>query len=117
MRVYSYVVARDFGFAPNPFHSWCTLATCKPEIRKTEQVGDWIIGTGSATKSRAGRAVYAMRVAEILTFEQYWKDPRFLRKAARPARQPQDRVRRQHLQPRAARRLGTTSVPPQPARR
>jgi hypothetical protein len=80
VRVYSYVVARDYGFAPNPFHGWCTLATCKPDIRKTAQAGDWIVGTGSATKGRAGRAVYAMRVEETLTFEQFWKDPRFLRK-------------------------------------
>src|SRR5712671_5339411 len=34
MRLYSYVVARDFGFAPNPFFGVCTLATCKPDIRK-----------------------------------------------------------------------------------
>lgn len=28
---YSYVVARDFGFAPNPFNGFLTLATCKPK--------------------------------------------------------------------------------------
>ena len=33
-RVYMYVVDRDFGFAPNPFHGVRTLATCKPPIRK-----------------------------------------------------------------------------------
>ncbi len=25
---------RDYGFAPNPFHGICTLATCKPVIRR-----------------------------------------------------------------------------------
>lgn len=34
MTLYSYVVAHDFGFAPNPFDGLCTLATCKPDIRK-----------------------------------------------------------------------------------
>ena len=29
MRIYAYVVTHDNGFAPNPFHGFCTLATCK----------------------------------------------------------------------------------------
>ena len=33
-RVHSYVVRYDSGFAPNPFYEYCTLATCKPNIRK-----------------------------------------------------------------------------------
>jgi hypothetical protein len=81
MRLYSYIVARDFGFAPNPFFGFCTLATCKPKIRAGARVGDWIVGTGA--KSRygfAGRLIYAMKVAEVLDFDTYWNDPRFLRK-------------------------------------
>lgn len=78
MRLYSYVVARDFGFAPNPFFGFCTLATCKPMIRKHASVGDWIIGTGAASYKYRGRLIYAMRVGEILNFDAYWNDPRFL---------------------------------------
>jgi Nucleotide modification associated domain 2 len=80
LRIYSYIVARDFGFAPNPFFGWCTLATCKPVIRRTARVGDWIMGTGSADKERAGRAIYAMQVDAAMTFGEYWADPRFARK-------------------------------------
>lgn len=80
MRLYSYVVARDFGFAPNPFYGFCTLATCKPDMRRTAQVGDWVIGAGSKSKGREGNLVYAMRVSESVTFEQYWADPRFASK-------------------------------------
>jgi hypothetical protein len=80
VRVYSYVVARDYGFAPNPFHGWCTLATCKPRLRRSAQPDDWVVGTGTGTKGRAGFLVYAMRVDEALTFDQYWRDPRFRRK-------------------------------------
>lgn len=80
LRVFSYIVARDFGFAPNPFFGWCTLATCKPEIRRTAQIGDWVLGTGSAGSGRAGRAVYAMRVDSAMTFAEYWADGRFTRK-------------------------------------
>lgn len=78
MKIYSYVVARDFGFAPNPFFNYCTLATCKPSIRASAQVGDWVIGTGAKTKyDLADHLVYAMEVTEVLTFDEYWNDPRF----------------------------------------
>jgi hypothetical protein len=45
--LYSYVVRSDSGFAPNPFGEYCTLACCKPQIRKRARVGDWIVGCGS----------------------------------------------------------------------
>ena len=80
MKLYSYVVARDFGFAPNPFYGICTLATCKPKIRKSAQIGDWIIGTGSKVNKRDGFLVYVMRVSETMTFNEYWADLRFHRK-------------------------------------
>jgi len=75
----SYVVRYDSGFAPNPFYGYCTLATCKPDIRNAAQVGDWIVGCGSNEKTvrRGGHLVYAMRVEEILTFGQYDSDSRF----------------------------------------
>ena len=79
-RLYSYIVARDYGFAPNPFYGFCTLATCKPQIRKKGEIGDWIIGTGSKSKGRDGRLVYAMRVTEAMSFDEYWADSRFHRK-------------------------------------
>ena len=80
--LYSYVVAFDSGFAPNPFYGHCTLATCKPKIRRTAQIGDWIIGTGSGNKKvkRGGYLVHAMQVTEILTTNEYWNDARFQNK-------------------------------------
>lgn len=80
MKLHSYVVARDFGFAPNPFYGVCTLATCKPVIRRVAQIGDWVVGTGSARNNRNKNFVFAMKVAEFLTFDEYWKDPRFQQK-------------------------------------
>jgi hypothetical protein len=80
VKLYSYVVARDYGFAPNPFFGVCTLATCKPIIRNSAEVGGWIVGTGSKGCGLDGKLVFAMRVGEILTYDQYWKDPRFIRK-------------------------------------
>ena len=80
MRLFSYVVSRDYGFAPNPFEGACTLATCKPDIRSSASVGDWIVGTGSKAQKRQLYLVYVMQVAEDMTFNQYWTDDRFQRK-------------------------------------
>lgn len=75
--VYLYVVARDFGFAPNPFHGMCTLATCKPAIRNTAQIGDWIFGLGGTKLKAVGKCIYAMKVTDKITYNQYWEDPTY----------------------------------------
>lgn len=82
MSLFSYVVRYDSGFAPNPFYDFCTLATCKPDIRRAAAVGDWIVGCGSAAKevNLGGCLVYAMQVSEILSFRDYSTDRRFDRK-------------------------------------
>jgi hypothetical protein len=80
MRAFAYVIEHDLGFAPNPFHGFCTLACCKPRIRKTATVGDYILGMGASKPRLGGRLCYWMKVSEILSFDQYWADPRFRRK-------------------------------------
>lgn len=89
-RVYIYVVDRDFGFAPNPFHGVLTLATCKPEIRRTANVGDWVIGVGGGRLNATGRCIFAARVTGHKTFDEYWADPAFLDK--RPVRNGSSRM-------------------------
>ena len=79
MRVYSYVVAHDAGFAPNPFHGVCSLACCKPKIRSQAKVGDIVVGL----TTRSERVVYAMRVGEVISFASYWADARFVAKRPR----------------------------------
>ena len=80
VKLYSYVVREDSGFAPNPFYGFSTLAACKPVIRRVAQVGDWIMGTGSKQKGRDGYSVFVMCVSETMTLQEYWEDPRFRRK-------------------------------------
>ena len=75
MRLYSYTVAVDTGFAPNPFHGFCTLACCKPGIRRTAQAGDYVVGIGPT--GLGNRVVYAMQVTETVEFDRYWHDKRF----------------------------------------
>lgn len=77
-KAFSYVVSRDYGFAPNPFYEVLTLATCKPKIRKMASVEDFIIGNAGVAHGR--KLIYMARVSEVMTFDQYWNDPRFERK-------------------------------------
>lgn len=77
MNFFIYKIVRDLGFAPNPFNGWCTLATCKPRIRKAAQIGDYVIGIGSKTANTHGDVIYVLKVKEALTFNEYWNDPRF----------------------------------------
>ncbi|MCR5870356.1 MULTISPECIES: hypothetical protein [unclassified Sphingomonas] len=77
MTVYSYVIEHDLGFAPNPFHGACTLACCKPDIRKAAKLGDIVIGTGATATGLVNNMVYWMRVDEIIDFDQYRTARRF----------------------------------------
>lgn len=78
-KIYSYVLRYDDGAAPNPFWGMCTLTICKPSIRRTAQVGDWVVGLGSKrAKSNdgkfhdfSGRIVYAMKISQIMPLLEY----------------------------------------------
>jgi hypothetical protein len=71
----------DYGFAPNPFKNFLTLANCKPLIRKCKKPGDWIAGFTS--KSLNGdpigeeRLIYLMKVSKKITYAEYWNDPQY----------------------------------------
>ena len=77
MKVFTYIITKDFGFAPNPFHGFCTLATCKATIRKGAKIGDWVLGLGSKALENRGYLIYAMKISDKLTFNEYWKEPKF----------------------------------------
>jgi len=81
-KLYSYVVVYDTGFAPNPFYGYCTLACCKPAIRRSANIGDGVVGL--TPKSSGSRVAYYMRIDEIVeSFDSYWRDRRFARKKPR----------------------------------
>ena len=70
----------DFGFAPNPFWGVMTLATCKGRLRSSSnlEIGDWVIATGGrALHKYIEHLIFAMKVEEIITFDQYWGNPNF----------------------------------------
>lgn len=67
--LYSYIVSHDSGFAPNPFYGFCTLACCKPNIRRTAREGDYVVGLGP----KGSHVVYAMRVTRVMGLNDYWE--------------------------------------------
>lgn len=71
-RLFTYVIPNDTGFAPNPFHGVLTLNCCKPVIRRTAQVGDWVAANTAADfPAGPGLLVYAMRVTDKKTMAEY----------------------------------------------
>jgi len=80
MKLFSYVLAYEDGSAPNPWWGFCTLAICKPGIRRVAEVGNWIMGTGSKSQHTYQKLVYAMRVSEVVALEDYFRDARFKEK-------------------------------------
>lgn len=80
--LYSYCIPYDDGAAPNPFWGTCTLAICKPVIRRTAHLGDWVVGTGSVNTNTAGRVVYAMEVTATRSMADYdaWTQRQLQRK-------------------------------------
>lgn len=73
-RLFSYTIPVDDGAAPNPFHGMCSLAICKPGIRRVAQQGDWVAGLGSKNASSgdlSGRLVYAMKVTDVVSQADY----------------------------------------------
>jgi len=72
--LFSYRIRYDVGSAPNPFWGLCTLAICKPGIRRVAKEGDWVVGTGSVNSpagDASGKVVYAMRVTQKMTMKEY----------------------------------------------
>ncbi len=84
-RLYTYRETYDTGFAPNPFHGVLTLANCKPDIRRTSKVGDWVAAFTANTvknvdskivyrgKSGEEKVVWIGRITKKLTYAEYWE--------------------------------------------
>lgn len=79
MNLYTYRITVDSGDAPNPYGNICSLAICKPSIRRCCKPGDWVVGIVSKTlinkikgnQTEVNNILYAMRVTQKLTFEEY----------------------------------------------
>lgn len=81
IRLFSYKLVNDSGFAPNPFHGFITLANCKPRIRRAKKIGDWIAGftsTGlNGDKVGNERLIYLMKVTDKIDYYEYWTNSKY----------------------------------------
>ena len=75
MSLYTYRITIDSGDAPNPYGGICSLAICKPDIRRTCQVGDWVVGivAKGLNKLDQNNLLYAMKVTKKMSFQKYNK--------------------------------------------
>ena len=74
-RLYRYIIADDLGIAPCPAAGLVTLATCKPVIRRTARVGDWVLGFRPGSLER-GLLLWGGRVARIMEHGEYEREYR-----------------------------------------
>lgn len=75
MKMMSYIIKDDYGFAPNPYGGFLTLATCKPAIRSSAGVGDILVATGSSTGDYENRLIYAAKVSRVIDMNEYFETP------------------------------------------
>jgi hypothetical protein len=66
MNIYAYIVPVDDGAAPNPYGGVCTLAICKPNLRKIAKQGDWLVGLDSKLQ-----LIYTMKITTVMTMKEY----------------------------------------------
>ena len=69
-RIFRYILAHDSGMAPCVGNGLLTLATCKPGIRSSAKIGDWIIGCRPSPAPR-GLVVWAGCVIKKLHVGEY----------------------------------------------
>ena len=69
-RIFRYILETDGGMAPCPQEGAVTLGTCKPGIRKSATIGDWVAGFMPGSLNR-GDMVWAGQVAEKLSQDEY----------------------------------------------
>lgn len=79
MKLCTYIITHDKGFAPNPFHGFLTLATCKPSIRRSQNihVGDWLVGISAKSSLGRDHLIYMAQISEIVSLEEYADNARF----------------------------------------
>jgi hypothetical protein len=97
MSLYSYCLRIDDGAAPNPYWGVCSLVICKPTIRRTAKVGDWVVGHGSRHSPLgdiSDSIVYAMRIDTVLSMQEYDQYCQANMPAKIPATKSRDRRRR-----------------------
>ncbi|WP_166037180.1 hypothetical protein [Sphingosinicella sp. YJ22] len=69
-RIFRYILVHDHGLAPCPANGLVTLATCKPSIRRSAAVGDWVLGFRPGSLER-GLLLWGGRVGQVMDHGEY----------------------------------------------
>ena len=79
MKICTYTVKTDKGFAPNPFYRYCTLTACTPNHMNAKlNSGDYI--AGFFTDQIEPYLLYWMKVDEVLDYDIYFREQRYQKK-------------------------------------
>lgn len=73
MAIYRYIITADTGMAPAIDDGLLSLATCKPQIRKSAQPGDWVIAC-HASPAPPGLVAWAGRIQRKLEIGVYERE-------------------------------------------
>jgi hypothetical protein len=71
-KIYVYKITADDGIAPCAQDGVLTLGVCKPAIRRTASVEDYLIGVGS-NNWYPGRLIYVAQVSESIPGQRYYQ--------------------------------------------
>lgn len=72
--IFMYKLTTDNGGAPFVENELLSLCICKPNIRISAKVGDWIIGMGGkGVKDLKNRLIYLAKISEVLDDGRYYK--------------------------------------------
>jgi len=73
----SYVVSSDSNFAPHIRNGLLSLATCKPVIRSSSLVGDWVMGFGGSDHDSDRQLVHAFRAEQTISMREYFLEDQY----------------------------------------
>ncbi len=76
-KIYVYKCVYDDGIAPCVDRGRLSLTVCKPQIRRTAAVGDYLVSFGGNAESPPNRLVYAARITARLPGGEYFDKPAF----------------------------------------
>ncbi len=73
-RIFVYKLTTDNGGAPCVANRLLSLCICKPDIRKSAEAKDWIVGFGGVSVPELkGRLIYLAQVDKVLSEGMYYK--------------------------------------------
>ena len=75
MAIYRYIITADTGMAPAIDDALLSLATCKPQIRKSAQPGDWVVAC-RGSPAPPGLVAWAARIERKVGIGPYEREYR-----------------------------------------